>query len=108
MEYPPEGNIISLEFAEAARNYNDSEMLWICIWLKAKGRKRRYDRRFTPPFREELEAANKLSSCRNNPELLLSASSVYREAGFIHKVNYTAENINESNKYYQLSIDLTK
>lgn len=83
-------------------------MLWICIWLKAKGRKRRFDRKSTPPLRDEIEAANKLGSCKNNPELLLSASNVYREAGFIYKLNFSPENIKESNKHYQLSIDLTK
>lgn len=107
MEYPPEGNIIALELAESARNFNDSELYWITIWLKAKGRKRRFHNKFTLPSRDELEAANKLSSCENNPELLLCASQIFCETGFILKRSGTSENYRESNKYYKLSADLT-
>lgn len=96
---------MALELAESARNFNDTEMYWLSIWLKAKGRKRRYDRKYTLPFRDELEAANKLSTYENNPHFLLCASNVFKEAGFILKI--ASNNLNESNKYYKLSIDLT-
>lgn len=72
--------------------------------MKAKGRKRRYDRKFTLPFRDELEAANKLCVYENNPYFLISASDVFKEAGFILKI--TSNNQEESIKYYKLSINL--
>jgi hypothetical protein len=107
LEYPPEGNIIALEFAESTRNFNDAELYWITIWLKAKGRKRRFYNKFTLPSRDELEGAKKLSSCEDNPELLLCASQVFCETGFILKKSGTPENYRDSNKYYKLSADLT-
>lgn len=107
MEYPPEGNIIALELAESARNFNDTELYWITIWLKAKGRKRRFLNKFTLPSREELESAKKLSSCENNPEFLICAAQVFSETGFVLKRSGSPTNFRESNKYYKLSADLT-
>lgn len=106
LEYPPGGNQIALELVECARSLNYTEVKWISIWLKAKGRKRRFDRALNLPSREELEAANKLSSYEN-AYLLLRASDVYKDAGFILKISNLRANISESNNYYKLSIDLT-
>lgn len=106
MEYPSEDNKIALELAESARNFNDTEIYWTSIWLKAKGRKRRFDKKFILPFRDELEAAKKLSTYENHPEFLLGASNVFKEAGFALKIRASCDNIKESNTYYKLSIDL--
>lgn len=107
LEYPPGGDKVALEFIESARNFNNTEIYWTNIWLTAKGRVRRYDK-FTAslPFREELEAAKKLSSYDNNLELLLGASNVYQEAGFMLKISKIRNNIQTSNDYYKLSADL--
>jgi len=107
LEYPPGGNKIALELIELARNFNETEVYWTNIWLKAKGRMRRSDR-YAPtlPCREELEAANKLSSYENNLEFLLSASNVYKEAGFMLKISSIRTNIEPSNNYFKLSADL--
>lgn len=106
MEYPCGDNKIALEFAETARNLNDTEIYWTCIWLKAKGRKRRFDKKFILPFRDELEAAKKLSTYEKNPEFLLYASNVYKEAASALKIRASSPNAKESNSYYKLSVDL--
>ncbi|XP_050432046.1 uncharacterized protein LOC126840397 isoform X2 [Adelges cooleyi] len=67
VEYPPIGNEISLELAEQARNLNPIEVEWVNIWLKAKGRVRRFYAQFAMPDKNELEAAEILSSATNNP-----------------------------------------
>lgn len=105
MEYPSGDNKIALEFAESAVNLNDTEVYWTSIWLKAKGRKRRFDKKFTLPFRDELEAAKKLSTYEENPQLLLNASNIFQEAGFVIKIT-SRKNKKESSTYYQLSFDL--
>lgn len=106
MEYPPKGITITLELAECAQNLNDSEMYWKSIWLKARGRKRRFDNRYALPFRDEFDAAQKLCKYNNNPELLLSAANIFREAGFILKISGT-QNYNESIKNYKIAADLS-
>ncbi|XP_050432047.1 uncharacterized protein LOC126840398 [Adelges cooleyi] len=103
MEYPPAGNKIALNFAESARNLNDNEVKWIDMWLKVKGRERRFDNKFTLPFREEFLAAEKLSTTLTDPELLIRASKLYEEAGFALKLS---SNCLESDNYYKLASTL--
>ncbi|XP_050540156.1 uncharacterized protein LOC126904872 isoform X2 [Daktulosphaira vitifoliae] len=103
LEYSPTGNKIALELAEISRNLNDTEVRWIDMWLKAKGRVRRYEQKFTLPFREELKAAEKLSFYQKNPAALSRASKVYMEAGFVLKIQNKPH---DSEKYYNLASNL--
>lgn len=104
MEYPPKGNDIALKFADEARNYHTTEPEWIIIWLKAKGRVRRYYFQYKMPDIEEFNAAEILSTTKTKPRFLIQASKLFMEAGFIHKQN---KNRNESNKFYKISSELT-
>lgn len=104
MEYPPKGNDIALTFANEARNYHSTEPEWIVIWLKAKGRVRRYYFQFKMPDLDEFDAAETLSTTKTKPLLLIEASKLFMEAGFIHKLN---KNQNESDKFYKISSELT-
>lgn len=103
MEYPPKGNDIALKFAEQARNLHSTEPEWIIIWLKAKGRVRRYYNRYKMPDDGEIYAAKILSTTETKPQLLIRASKLYMEVAFIHKIN---RNHQESKKFYKLSSDL--
>jgi len=104
MEYPPKGNDIALQFADQARNIHPTESEWIVIWLKAKGRVRRYYKQFQMPDVHEMNAAEILSASKTIPKHVVQASKLYMEAAFIHKLS---SNWEESNKYYNLSSDLT-
>ncbi|KAL5240438.1 hypothetical protein ACI65C_007848 [Semiaphis heraclei] len=104
MEYPIKGNNIALELInQAITNYNESE--WIVIWLKAKGRVRRYAEHFKMPGDDEIDAANKLCSTKSNPEHLIKASELFKEVGSVYK---SINNHRESNKFYKLSTDIIK
>lgn len=103
MEYPPKGNDIALQFAEQARNLHSTEPEWITIWLKAKGRVRRFYSQYQMPDDDEIDAAEILSTAKTKPRLLIRASKLYMEVAFIHKVN---RNHQESKKFYKLSSDL--
>lgn len=106
MEYSPGGNSIALELAESSKNFNDAEMFWIKVWLNAKRRARRFDQTPSLPFRDELEAANKLFTLNNNPELLLSAASVYAEAGSTLRLKPSFINVREAKRFHKLSAEL--
>lgn len=80
-------------------------MLWINIWLKAIRRKRTFDQCPSFPFRDELEAAKKLST-NTNLEFLTSAASVYAEAGYTLHLKRSRFNLRESNVYNKLAADL--
>lgn len=80
-------------------------MLWINIWLKAIRRKRTFDQCLSFPFRDELEAANKLKA-NNNLEFLTSASLVYAEAGYTLHLKPSRTNFRESTSYNKLAADL--
>jgi len=105
MEYPPKGNDIALKFADQARTFHSTEPEWIVIWLKAKGRVRRYYEQYTIPDNNEIDAAEILCSTKTKARLLIQASKVYMEAAFANKLKNNKE---ESNKYYKLSSDITK
>lgn len=105
MEYPPKGNDIALKFADQARTFHSTEAEWIVIWLKAKGRVRRYYEQYTIPYDDEMDAAEILCSTKTKARLLIQASKVYMEAAFANKLKNNKE---ESNKYYKLSSDITK
>ncbi|XP_026822086.1 uncharacterized protein LOC113560423 [Rhopalosiphum maidis] len=105
MEYSPKGNDIALKFADQARTLHSTEPEWIVIWLKAKGRVRRYYEQFSMPENAELDAAEILCSTKTKARLLIQASKVYMEAAFVNKLTNNRE---ESNKYYKLSSDITK
>lgn len=83
-------------------------MLWIVnIWLKATRRKRTFNHYLSFPFRDELEVAKKLSTC-NNLKFILSAASIYAEAGFsLYLKNFTF-NEKEVKKYNLLAAELVK
>lgn len=104
MEYPPKGNDIALKFADEARNLHSIEPEWLIIWLKAKGRVRRYYNQFQMPDEIEINVAEMLCTSKTKPRLLIQASKLYLEVAYIHKLNYNQE---ESYKYYKLSTDLT-
>lgn len=104
MEYPPKGNEIALKFSEEARRLHSTKPEWIIIWLKAKGRVRRY---YNPinkmPDKEEVDAAEMLSTSKTKPWHLVQASTIFMEMAFIYKFK---NNYKESNKLYKLSSDL--
>lgn len=104
MEYPPRGNDIALEFAVQARNLNSTEPEWIIVWLKAKGRVRRFYIQFQMPDEHEIDAADILCTTKSKPRSLIQASKLYMEVAFIHKIN---RDIVESKKNYKISSDLT-
>lgn len=104
MEYPPKGNDIALKFADRACTLHSTESEWIIIWLKAKGRVRRYYEQYKLPDDDELDAAEMLCSTKTKARLLIQASKVYMEAAFVNKLK---NNKDESNKYYKLSSDIT-
>lgn len=106
LEYSPEGNDIALNLAESARNFDDKEMYWVHIWLKAKRRNRRFYKILSYPLRDELKAANKLSECFPNLELLLTAASVYAEAGNVLKLKPSFVNLKESLRFKKLTANL--
>jgi len=104
MEYPPKGNDIALQFTDQARNIHSTESEWLVIWLKAKGRVRRYYKQFQTPDVHEMNVAKILSTSKTMPKHVIQASKLYLEVAFIHKISF---NWKESNKYYKLSSDLT-
>ncbi|XP_022179430.1 uncharacterized protein LOC111040046 isoform X1 [Myzus persicae] len=104
MEYPPKGNDIALKFADRARILHSTEPEWIIIWLKAKGRVRRYYSQFKMPEDDEMDGAEMLCSTKPNPRHLIQASKLYMEAAFVNKLK---NNQVESKKFYKISSDLT-
>jgi len=105
LEYPPKGNDIALKFADQARTLDSTEPKWIVIWLKAKGRVRRYYEQLAMPENDEIDCAKILSSAKTNARHLIKASKVYFEVAYVNKLKNNRE---ESNKYYKLSYDITK
>lgn len=105
MEYPPKGNDIALKFADRARTLHSTEPEWIIIWLKAKGRVRRYYAQYAMPEDDEIDAAETLCSTKTKARLLIQASKLYMETAFINKLK---NNQDESKKFYKLSYDITK
>lgn len=104
MEYPPIGNDIALKFANEARNLHSTEPEWIIIWLKAKGRVRRFYSQFKMPENDEVNAAEILCTTKTRPRFLVQASKLYMEVAFCHKLSNNRE---KSMEYYKLSSDLT-
>ncbi|CAI6343167.1 unnamed protein product [Macrosiphum euphorbiae] len=105
MEYPPKGNDIALEFASRACNLYSAEHEWIIVWLKAKGRVRRYYQPFDMADNDEMDAAKTLCSTKLKSHILIEVSQLYKEAGFVNKIK---NNYNESNKYYTLASNIAK
>ncbi|XP_001946582.1 uncharacterized protein LOC100165115 [Acyrthosiphon pisum] len=105
MEYAPKGNDIALEFASRARNLYSAEHEWIIIWLKAKGRVRRYYQPYTMAGNDEMDAAKTLCSTTLKSHILIEVSQLYKETGFVYKMK---NNYSESNKYYKLASDIAK
>lgn len=104
MEYPPKGNDIALTFSVQARNLYSTELEWMIIWLKAKGRVRRYyDHLNIMPEKDEMDAADMLSTTKTNSRHLVQASIIFMETAFNYKLKKNSE---QSNKYYKLSSDL--
>lgn len=104
MEYAPKGNEIALKFSEQARNLHSTEPEWIIIWLKAKGRVRRYyDYLNKMPEKDEMDAAEMLSTTKTNCRHLVYASKIFMEVAFHNKIN---KKFKESDKYYKLSSDI--
>lgn len=106
LEYSPEGNSHGLRFAEHARKLNCVEIEWLNIWLKAKRRKRRSDKKLSFPSKEELEAAKELCTANTNLECLTSAASLYADAAFALSLIRSRFNLNESKIYNKLAADL--
>ncbi|XP_060878757.1 uncharacterized protein LOC132951078 isoform X2 [Metopolophium dirhodum] len=99
MEYPLKGNYIALKFAEqACTSSTDPE--WINIWLKAKGRVRRYSEPFKIPGDDEINAAKMLCSTTTNPKHLIKVYQLYKEIGSVNKF---INNDKESIKFFKLS-----
>jgi len=105
LEYPPGGNNIALDFAKTARTFNDTEMYWTSIWLKAQGRKRKFENKCNLAFRDEFDFANKMID-ENNPEILLSAAKFFLEAGLAFRT--LGDNAGLSLLYYRNVINLAK
>ncbi|XP_016657447.1 uncharacterized protein LOC100571226 [Acyrthosiphon pisum] len=100
MEYPQKGNYIALEFADQARALHPTEPECINIWLKAKGRVRRYSEPFKIPGDDEICAAKLLCSTTTNPKHLIQVYQLYKEVGLVNKFN---NNDKESTKFFKLS-----
>lgn len=105
MEYPAKGNVIALKFADQARTLHSTEPEWTFIWLKARGRVRRSNEPYKMPGDDEIKAAELLCSIKTNPKHLIRSAQLYREAGFIYKLN---NNHTESNKLFKLSAEIAK
>lgn len=105
MEYPHEGNEMALKFVNQARCLDSIEPEWIVIWLKAKGRVRRYHEKFRTPDEDEIDAVKMLSTTQSKLHILIQATQVYEEAGYIKKMTH---DYNESNRFYKLASDITK
>lgn len=105
MEYPHEGNEMALKFVNQARCLDSIEPEWIVIWLKAKGRVRRYHEKFRTPDDDEIDAVKILSTTQSKLHILIQATHVYEEAGYIKKMTH---DYNESNRFYKLASDITK
>ncbi|CAI6350792.1 unnamed protein product [Macrosiphum euphorbiae] len=105
MEYPPKGNDIALKFADRARTLHSTEPEWIIIWLKAKGRVRRYYEQYKMPGDDEIDAAEMLCSTKTKARLLIQASKLYMEAAFVNKLK---NNKDESKRFYNLSYEITE
>lgn len=105
MEYPPKGNDIALKFADQARTLHSTEPEWIIIWLKAKGRVRRYYEQFKMPEDDEMNAAEMLCSTKTEARLLIQSSKLYMEAAFVNKLK---NNQDESKRFFKLSSDIIK
>lgn len=103
MEYPPKGNDIAIKFVEKACNLDSFEPTWDAVWLKAKGRVRRYSNRFSMPDISELNVAKKLCFYDTSPIILIQVAKVYSEAANVCKFNSMSEDAYE---YYSLSNDL--
>ncbi|CAH1724475.1 unnamed protein product [Aphis gossypii] len=105
MVYPQEGNDMALKFINQARYLDSTEPEWIIIWLRAKGRVRRYYEKYRTPDDDEIDAANMLCTTQSKLHILVQAIDVYEEAGFNKKVT---NNHKESIRFYKLSSDITK
>lgn len=91
MLYAPMGNCIALKFADQARNIQTDETEWKLVWLKAKGRVRRYYNKIQMPGEDEINAVKMLSLTQSKPWFLIQASKMYMEIAFIHSVNNNRE-----------------
>lgn len=105
MEYTPNGNIIALQLANEALNFYSNEPHWIVIWLKAKGRNRRFNNiGKLMPGRDEIEAADILSSQINpKPQFLINACKIYYEVAVFNRIIHNEE---KSQIYFKLGSDL--
>jgi len=99
MQYPLKGNYIALKFAEQART-SSTEPEWINIWLKAKGRVRRYSEPFKVPEDDEINAAKMICLTTTNSKHLIKVYQLYKEVG---SVNRFINNDEESIKFFKLS-----
>lgn len=103
MEYSPKGIDIALKFADEARNLDSIELDWVHIWLKAKGRARRFYDNSELPGNDEIKAAEMLCTANTNPQFLIHASKIYLELCRFYQIkSYRTE----SKKMYQVSLDL--
>jgi len=105
MEYPIKGNNIALEFINQAIANSTESAEWIVIWLKAKGRVRRYAEPFKIPGDDEIYAANKLRTTKYKPEHLAKASELFKEVGNAYK---SINNQKESITFFKLSVKVTE
>lgn len=103
MEYPIVGNEIALKLADKARKLEPNESEWIMIWLKAKGRVRRYYNHYEMPDMHETFAAELLSALKSKPRALIQASKHFKNVANCHKTQFNSK---ESNKYYKISSEL--
>ncbi|XP_025425242.1 uncharacterized protein LOC112694091 [Sipha flava] len=100
MEYPPKGNDIGLKLAEEARILDSSEIEWIKIWLKAKGRVRRFYDMLKIPDEDEIHAADILCT-KTNPRDLIEASDLYINVASSYK-----QDKEKARKYFKISSDV--
>lgn len=105
MEYAPNGNVIALKLADEACNLYSKEPHWIVIWLKAKGRSRRFNNiGKSMPDRDEIEAADTLSSQINpKPQFLINACKIYHDVAFYNRIIKDKET---SQMYFKLGYNL--
>lgn len=103
MEYPPKGNEVGLNFANEALSLLPNETKWMIIWLKAKGRVRRFYNKSKTPDKDEIDTAETLSNMTTNCRSQIQAGNLFMEVA--STLQLKPQYREESDNYYKLSSD---
>lgn len=103
MQYQPTGTDIGLKFANEARKLCPDEMEWTFIWLKAKGKYRRFYHKYKLPDDDELEMSRQMIKTKIEPRFLVLAARLHKEAASIYRNNFKRY---DANYYYKIAADI--